>query len=104
MQSRRARVPAIDEVVDLAALADRSGLVIAARDGVSAWELPVPATARETGWTVLVGPEGGLAPEELATFGSAPRLRLGSHVLRAATAPVAAVAVLVAEAVRLGSE
>jgi 16S rRNA (uracil1498-N3)-methyltransferase len=103
MQSRRARIPEIEEVADLDALVDRSGLVVAARDGVSAWELPAPS-GDAAGWTVLVGPEGGLAPEELAALGSAPRLRLGSHVLRAATAPVAAVAVLMAEAGRLGPE
>jgi 16S rRNA (uracil1498-N3)-methyltransferase len=104
MQSRRARVPVVDDVVELATLVDRPGLVVADRDGVSAWELPAPAAGRATGWTVLVGPEGGLAPEELDALGSAPRLRLGAHVLRAATAPVAAVAVLTAEAGRLGSE
>jgi 16S rRNA (uracil1498-N3)-methyltransferase len=104
MQSRRARIPMVDEVVDLAALVDRPGLVVADRDGVSASELPPPESGSATGWTVLVGPEGGLAPEELAGLAFAPRLRLGSHVLRSATAPVAAVAVLTAEAGRLGSE
>ncbi len=105
MQSRRARVPVVDEVVVLEAMVDRSGLVVAARDGVSASELPPPVgTGRDTGWTVLVGPEGGLAPDELAALEPAPRLRLGPHVLRAATAPAAAVAVLVAEDARLGPE
>ena len=102
MQSRRARVPVVDDVVALAALVDRSGLVVAARDGVTASELAPPP--KEIGWTVLVGPEGGLAPEELELLAAAPRLRLGPHVLRAATAPLAAVAVLTAEASRLGPE
>ena len=101
MQSRRARVPIVDDVVDLAAIVDLPGLVVAARDGVGATLLPAPP---EPGWTVLVGPEGGLAPAELAILGAAPRLRLGPHVLRAATAPVAAVAVLSAEAARLAPE
>jgi 16S rRNA (uracil1498-N3)-methyltransferase len=105
MQSRRATVPSIGGVTDLGALAtalDPSSLVVAARDGGSARELPVPAPERggEAGaWTVVVGPEGGLAPEELDALPGA-RLRLGRNVLRAVTAPVAAVAVLVAEAER----
>ena len=68
--------------------------------GVGASALPRPTANRPNpGWTVLVGPEGGLAPEEIADI-SAPRLRLGPHVLRAATAPIAAVAVLTEEAAR----
>ena len=54
--------------------------------------------------TVLVGPEGGLAPDELAALTRAPRLRLGPNVLRARTAPLAAVAVLTAAAVRMRPE
>jgi len=50
----------------------------------------------------LVGPEGGLAPEELATLAGAPTLGLGPHVLRAATAPIAAAAVLLEQARREG--
>jgi 16S rRNA (uracil1498-N3)-methyltransferase len=102
MQSRRARVPVVEDVVDLPALVDRPGLVVADPAGVAAFELAPPPT--EPGWTVLVGPEGGLAPEELELFAAAPRLRLGPHVLRAATAPLAAVAVLVAEVARMSPE
>jgi 16S rRNA (uracil1498-N3)-methyltransferase len=102
MQSRRALVPEIDEVVDVGSLAGRGGLVVADRDGVAASALSRPEPGGE--WTVLVGPEGGLAPEELALFSGAPRVSLGAHVLRAATAPVAAVAVLVAETSRLLQE
>jgi 16S rRNA (uracil1498-N3)-methyltransferase len=50
---------------------------------------------------VVVGPEGGVTPEELATFeraGAIP-VRLGAGVLRTSTAGVAALAVL---SVRLG--
>ena len=101
MQSRRARVPVVDDVVALATLVDRPGLVVAARDGVTAPELAPPP--KEIGWTVLVGPEGGLASEELELLATAPRLRLGPHVLRAATAPLAAVAVLGRGSVTVGS-
>jgi 16S rRNA (uracil1498-N3)-methyltransferase len=50
---------------------------------------------------LVVGPEGGIAPEELAAFtaaGAVP-VRLGDTVLRTSTAGVAALAVLSA---RLG--
>jgi 16S rRNA (uracil1498-N3)-methyltransferase len=51
--------------------------------------------------TLVVGPEGGVAPEELAAFeaAGATAVRLGDAVLRTSTAGVAALAVL---AVRLG--
>jgi 16S rRNA (uracil1498-N3)-methyltransferase len=102
MQSRRARLPVIDEVTDLATLGERNDLVVADRNGVAASALPRPARAAE--WTVLVGPEGGLAREELDALSGHPRLSLGPHVLRAATAPVAAVAVLIGETSRLLQE
>ena len=45
---------------------------------------------------VIVGPEGGIAPEELdaLTAGGAVACRLGPHVLRTSTAGVAALSVL----------
>jgi 16S rRNA (uracil1498-N3)-methyltransferase len=92
-QSRRARVPPVDEPATVAELAGRAGLVVADRGGVSAADLAIPAIGT---WNVAVGPEGGFAPEELEQLAHAPRLRLGPHVLRAETAPVAAVAVLMA--------
>jgi 16S rRNA (uracil1498-N3)-methyltransferase len=97
MQSRRARLPEVDDVVDLEALVGMPGLVIADRDGNPAAALGAPGP---DGWTVLVGPEGGLAPEELASLAGVPTLGLGPHVLRAATAPVAAAAVLLEHARR----
>jgi 16S rRNA (uracil1498-N3)-methyltransferase len=93
MQSRRAHLPSIDALADFADIAARPDLVVADRSGVPAADLTRPRSGE---WTVLIGPEGGLTPEELATVGAAPRLALGTHVLRATTAPVAAVAVLVA--------
>jgi len=99
MQSRRARIPEVDAPVALVTLTDRPGVIVADRLGVRVDELARPGPS---GWTVLVGPEGGLAAEELAALASAPRLRLGRHLLRAGTAPVAAAAVLAQEAARLG--
>ena len=50
---------------------------------------------------LVVGPEGGITPEELAAFeqAGATAVRLGASVLRTSTAGVAALAVLSA---RLG--
>jgi 16S rRNA (uracil1498-N3)-methyltransferase len=101
MQSRRATVPVVDDVVELKALVGRPGLVVADPSGVAPSVLEADAA---TGWTVLVGPEGGLSPDELSWLRASPRVSLGRHVLRATTAPIAAVAVLLAEAARLGPE
>jgi 16S rRNA (uracil1498-N3)-methyltransferase len=97
MQSRRARLPVVDDVIDLDALVGTPGLVVADRDGNPAAALGAPGP---DGWTVLVGPEGGFAPAERAALAGAPTLGLGPHVLRAATAPVAAAAILLEHARR----
>ena len=99
MQCRRARIPAVDDLADLDAIAARPALVVADRTGCPAFELAAP-TGPE--WTVLVGPEGGLAPTELARLGDRPRLAVAKYVLRAATAPVAAVAVLADRIAQMG--
>jgi 16S rRNA (uracil1498-N3)-methyltransferase len=95
MQSRRPRLPIVDEVVEVEALLALPGLVVADRDGQPASALGVPGPA---GWTVMVGPEGGFAPQERAALAGVPTLSLGPHVLRAVTAPVAAAAVLLEHA------
>lgn len=92
-QARRAHLPTIDPVTPLGELAGRPGLVLADRTGGPADALTPPA---EGEWTVVVGPEGGFAPAEVEAFGDCPRLAVGPHVLRAVTAPIAAVAVLTA--------
>ena len=53
---------------------------------------------------VVVGPEGGIAPEELAalTDAGAVSVRLGAEVLRTSTAGVAAVAALLSRTSRWG--
>lgn len=91
MQSRRARIPEVEAVVDFDTVAARDGLVVADRTGCRAFELAPPALGA---WTVVVGPEGGLAPTELERLADRPRLTLADSVLRAGTAPIAAVAVL----------
>ncbi len=67
--------------------------VVAHRHGVAFSNLPT-----SHGRVLLVGPEGGLTPEEemlLSRLGW-PRLRLGPHVLRSETAAIVGAALLVA--------
>jgi 16S rRNA (uracil1498-N3)-methyltransferase len=92
MQSRRARVPRVDDVADLEALArERAHLVVADRTGSPGFLL-VPPDRGE--WTLLVGPEGGFDESEHARLSDRPRCSLGNYVLRAGTAPLAGVAIL----------
>lgn len=93
MQCRRARLPEIHPLRRLTDLAGRPGLVVAERSGSGPAGLPPPPAE---GFTVVVGPEGGFDPAELAELGDVPRLAVGPHVLRAETAPVAVAASLAA--------
>ncbi|MEZ5170244.1 MAG: RsmE family RNA methyltransferase [Acidimicrobiia bacterium] len=94
-QCRRARLPEIVGEAPLDRLQPASGTVVLAaqRDARSA---PVPPAGRP-GWLLVVGPEGGLEPSELAALGPDGVVGVGPHVLRAPTAAVAATAVLVRE-------
>ena len=105
-QSRRATVPRVREVVTTAGLARAAGeadaLLVLHEDAdlpLAAAPLPAEGTPGEL-W-VVVGPEGGVAPEELdaLTAAGALAVRLGPHVLRSSSAGAAALAVL---ATRLG--
>ncbi len=87
--------------VELTALvADADLAVVLHEDAtVSLAGLEVPATGRVV---VVVGPEGGIAPEELAVLEEAGALsvRLGDEVLRTSTAGVVAVAALLSRTPR----
>ncbi|MGH9189896.1 MAG: RsmE family RNA methyltransferase [Acidimicrobiales bacterium] len=85
MQSRRAWLPLVEEMVAFDDVASRPGAVLAAPGGGP------PSLARPL---VLVGPEGGWEDAELGR--GLPRLGLGPLVLRTETAAVAASAVLAA--------
>ncbi|WP_203338091.1 16S rRNA (uracil(1498)-N(3))-methyltransferase [Nocardioides limicola] len=95
-QARRAWFPVVDgltdttEVVELLASADLA--VVLHEDGA----IPMASlTVPESGSiVVVVGPEGGLAPAELAAFAEVgvESVHLGAEVLRTSTAGVAAVA------------
>jgi 16S rRNA (uracil1498-N3)-methyltransferase len=79
MQSRRAYLPMVEGMAEFSVLAAEEGAALTAPDG-----LP-PSLSHPT---LLVGPEGGWSPEELAAV---PRhVTLGPHVLRAETAAMAA--------------
>jgi 16S rRNA (uracil1498-N3)-methyltransferase len=97
-QCRRARVPEIEGVLPLAELRGHTGLVVADPTGEEVARVPAPPGGE---WVLVVGPEGGLDPDEAAALTSPAehregpaRLRLGPHVLRAETAAIAGAAVL----------
>jgi 16S rRNA (uracil1498-N3)-methyltransferase len=85
MQSRRARLPVVEEVASFAAISLRSGAAMAVGGG----DPPSLATP-----LVLVGPEGGWEVEEVDA--GLPTVGLGPSVLRTETAAVAAGTLLVA--------
>lgn len=89
-QSRRAWFPAVTELHSTAQVAQLPGTLLvlheAATHALSSLEI--------SGDVVLVvGPEGGVAPEELEVLGGLP-VRLGPSVLRTSTAGAAAAAVV----------
>ena len=85
-QAHRPHLPVIAEVQPFAAVAD--GAVLAH------WDEPVPPGRVAPGQRILVGPEGGWAPDEAAAV--VDRVVLGPHVLRAETAAIVAGALAVA--------
>jgi 16S rRNA (uracil1498-N3)-methyltransferase len=99
-QARRLRFPEVTAPASTAGVAEL--LAGAAFAGVLHEEgsAPLAAAALPAGGDIVlvVGPEGGVAPEELAAFagaGAAP-YRLGPSVLRTSTAGTAAAAVVLA--------
>jgi 16S rRNA (uracil1498-N3)-methyltransferase len=95
-QSRRPWIPAVSEARTTRQLS-LSGAVLVLHEEAT---VPLSAVALPASGeiTLVVGPEGGVAPEELDTIGGTP-VRLGREVLRTSTAGAAAVAAL---SVRLG--
>ncbi len=109
-QSRRARWPVVADLASTAAVAER---IAAASAAVVLHE---EATVPLAGWSwspvlsgaglgevvVVVGPEGGLSPEELEAFvrAGATTYHLGPTVLRTSTAGTVALAVLLARTPR----
>ena len=105
-QARRSWVPALAEPASTRQVAERlagAGAAYVLHEGAT--EPLSTVTPPSSGEIVLVvGPEGGVAPEELAAFtavGARP-VRLGPTVLRTSTAGVAALAVVNAATGRWG--
>lgn len=98
-QAHRAWIPEVMPLETVAALTRRgaASIVVVLEPSASRRLTDLrldPADARDV--VLVVGPEGGLAPEELAAFesGGATRARLGDTVLRTSTAGPAALAVV----------
>jgi 16S rRNA (uracil1498-N3)-methyltransferase len=96
-QSRRARFPVVSELADTrgvcARLASATGLVLHEDAQRPLASCPLPADGEIV---LVVGPEGGIAADELAAFAAVGALavRLGTPVLRTSTAGGAALAAL----------
>jgi 16S rRNA (uracil1498-N3)-methyltransferase len=101
-QSRRAYLPSVDGVLSTAALTRRIGDQVAAGGTVLALHESAdePLTdlrlAQAKSVTLVVGPEGGIAADELAQFAAAGAVaaRLGPTVLRTSTAAAVALGAL----------
>lgn len=105
-QARRSWHPVVDPLAttaQVAALVATADLAVVLHEEASQplASLEVPASGTVL---VVVGPEGGIAPEELAelTDAGAVPARLGAEVLRTSTAGVAAVAALLSRTPRWG--
>lgn len=98
-QSRRAHIPAIDGVLSTAALIERvreeGALVLALHESSTNRLADIPV-AQSDSVMLVVGPEGGIAPEEIAalTDAGAKAVRLGPTVLRTSSAAAVALGAL----------
>ena len=96
-QAHRAWVPAVTPPADVRGLARRAaGAVVLVLEPTASVALSAVAVADAAEIVLVVGPEGGLAPEEITTLTDAGAIavRLGDTVLRTSTAGPAALAVL----------
>ena len=101
-QSRRAHIPSVDGVLSTAALVQRIGEVVASGGAVLALHesavgrLTDLSLAQAKSVMLVVGPEGGVAADELAamTGAGAVAVRLGPTVLRTSTAAAVALGAL----------
>jgi 16S rRNA (uracil1498-N3)-methyltransferase len=101
-QSRRAYLPTVDGVWSTATLAARIGEVVAAGGAVLALDARAAGPLTDLSLVqaksvmLVVGPEGGIAPDELTAIveAGAKAVRLGPTVLRTSTAAAVALGAL----------
>lgn len=103
-QARRSWFPEVTDVAtteDVAALLAKAGVPVVLHEAASGplANIPIPGRAEIV---IVVGPEGGIADDELAAFAAvgAEPVRMGSSVLRSSTAGVAAAAALLSRTPR----
>jgi 16S rRNA (uracil1498-N3)-methyltransferase len=89
-QSRRAWFPVVGDLLRTKDIAALGGQLLLLHEEASVPLSSVPLTGDVV---LVVGPEGGISPEELALLGGTA-VRLGSSVLRTSTAGAAAAAVV----------
>ena len=101
-QSRRAHIPPVDGVLSTAALIERirsdvaaGAMVLALHESATGPLAELPVAAADS-LILVVGPEGGIAPDEIAalTGAGAVLVRLGPQVLRTSTAAAVALGAL----------
>jgi 16S rRNA (uracil1498-N3)-methyltransferase len=101
-QSRRAFIPTVDGVLSTNTLAQQirddvaGGAVVLALHESAAGPLTDIEVAQAVSLTLIIGPEGGIADEEIAAFtaAGAHAVRLGPTVLRTSTAAAVALGAL----------
>ncbi|CDO89611.1 rRNA methyltransferase [Mycobacterium triplex] len=101
-QSRRAHIPPVDGVLPTAALVARirdevaAGAAVLVLHEAATERIADIAIAQANAMFLVVGPEGGIAPDELAalTDAGAVAVRLGPQVLRTSTAAAVALGAL----------
>jgi 16S rRNA (uracil1498-N3)-methyltransferase len=93
-QSIRSRVPGVEPIATTAMLAKLPGRILVLEPDATTRLTEVPLDDARI--TLVVGPEGGIAPRELEALSEAGAtlVRLGPEVLRTSTAGPAALAVL----------
>ena len=108
-QSERWTVPTIEEPTDLASMFQRyasvhTKCILAERsNGIALTALPLP-TGSDQSLVVLIGPEGGWNAEELRLTQEQgyQALTLGTRILRAETAAIAAISIVQSRLGELG--